>query len=428
VLLRLSRAATAALLLVLSASALEAQVPLTARALGMGGAYIGAARGYEALFLNPANLALPDNPRWSVSFPQVTAAGTLLGPSFEDLPDLYTAIDDGTADATAAFLAKVPASGTEAQFDVRAPLATLQIGRVALGVNYGSIGQHTFGKDIIELFVDGYEEGRADYAVGNTAGSRVTYWDVALGYGQRVGPLSLGVTGHYLRAGTAMQSRMYEPRVDLENQDIEVNYVAVLARGGTGYAVDFGAALQPVRTVTLSGSVSSAFSKLDWSEDLLVRDFVLDRSTIDTMSMLNLAKAYSASEEALDPTSSSLRALETAEGLYDQAYFPATAHAGINWKPFGWTNLGASYREQLTTGRLSGRWDREVSVGVQQRLPLVVLRAGYATNLEQGTMISGGLTLGPIQLGAAHLDDGMYDGAPRSGWIGTFGLGVMAPR
>ena len=424
--LRLSRGAAAALLLTISAVAAQAQVPVSPRALGMGGAYLGAARGYEALFLNPANLALPDNPRWSIAFPQVTAGGTILGPSFQDLPDLYTALDDGGS--VDEFLAKIPESGTEAHFDVRAPLATLQIGRMALGVNYGSIGQHSIGKDIIELFVEGYEEGRSDYTVGNTVGSRLTYWDVALGYGQKVGPLSLGVTGHYLRAGTALQSRMYEPQVDLENRDIEVNYVAVLARGGSGYAVDFGAALQPLRTVTLSGSVSSAVSKLEWSEDLLVRDFVLDRATIDTMGMLNLAKAYSATEEALDPTRSSLRALETAEGLYHDAYLPATAHVGANWMPFSRTNVGAAYREQLTSGRLAGRWDREVSVGIQQRLPLIVVRAGYATNLEEGRMISGGVSLGPMQLGAAHLDDGVYEGSPRTGWIATFGLGVMAPR
>jgi hypothetical protein len=406
---------------------LEAQVPLTPRALGMGGAYIGAARGYEALFLNPANLALGDNPRWSIAFPQVTAGGTLLGPSFEDLPDLYTAYDDGTADAAGAFMAKIPESGTEAQFDIRAPLATLQIGRVALGVNYGSIGQHTFGKDIVELFVEGYEEGRADYAVGNTAGSRMTYWDFAAAYGHRFGPLSLGVTGHYLRPGTAMQSRMYDPQVDLAEQDIEVNYVAVLARGGSGYAVDFGAALQPTSWLTLSGAVSSAASKLEWSEELLVRDFVLDRATIDTMSVLNLAKAYSATEEVLDPTTASPRVLETAQGLYDDGYLPPTAHVGANWRPFARTNVGASYREQLDTGRLAGRWDREVSVGIQQRLPLIVVRAGYATNMKEGSMISGGLSLGPIQLGAARLEDGVYEGAPRSGWIATFGLGIMAP-
>mgnify|MGYP006210510607 CR=1 FL=1 len=86
-----------------------------------------------------------------------------------------------------------------------------------------------------------------------------------------------------------------------------------------------------------------------------------------------------------------------------------------------------AYREQLSAGRLASRWDREISIGIQQRIPLMVLRAGYATNLEEGSMVSGGLSLGPIQVGLARLDDGMHQGSPRGGWIGTFGLGVMAP-
>lgn len=423
--LRLIHGAKAALLLATCAVTLEAQVPLSPRALGMGGAYLGAARGYEALFLNPANLALDDNPRWSVAFPQLTVGGTLLGPGFGDLPDLFSAYDDGEEEAVDAFLAKIPEGGTEAQFDVRAPLVSVQIGRVAVGLNYGAIGEHTFGRDVIELMVEGYEEGRADYAVGNTAGSRLTYWDLAVGYGHRVGPLSVGVTGHYLRPGTALRSRMYEPVIDLEEEEIEVNYVAALARGGSGYALDFGAALQPTPRLTLSGALSSAVSKLTWSDDLLVRDFVLDRATIDTMGVLNLAEHYSATEEALNPASASPRALETAQGLFEGATLPAVARLGANWQVFGWTNVGAAYEETLSDGRLAGRWDREVSFGIQQRLPLVVVRAGYATNLEEGRMISGGLSLGPIQLGAAHLHDGVYAGSPRTGWVGTFGLGVM---
>ena len=194
------------------------------------------------------------------------------------------------------------------------------------------------GGRLCRVVVEGYEEGRIDYSVGNTSGSRLTYWDVAAGFGHRVGPLSVGVTGHYIRPGTVMRSRMYEPQIDLEREEIEVNYLSVRARGGSGYALDFGAALQPSPALTISGSISSAVSKLTWSDELLVRDFVLDRSTIDTMGVLNLAKAYSATEETLDPSTASLRALQMAERLYDDAHLPATAHLGADWKPLATTN------------------------------------------------------------------------------------------
>ena len=95
------------------------------------------------------------------------------------------------------------------------------------------------------------------------------------------------------------------------------------------------AALQPSPALTISGSVSSALSKLTWSDELLVRDFVLNRSTIDTMGVLNLAKAYSATEETLDPSTASPRALQMAEGLYDDAdiVHPLKTHRTCAWKP-----------------------------------------------------------------------------------------------
>ncbi|RKY51960.1 MAG: hypothetical protein DRP89_08420, partial [Candidatus Neomarinimicrobiota bacterium] len=41
---------------------------MTARGLGMGGAYTALARGVHAPIWNPANLGLPDNPKFSMTF------------------------------------------------------------------------------------------------------------------------------------------------------------------------------------------------------------------------------------------------------------------------------------------------------------------------------------------------------------------------
>ena len=71
---------------------LQAQVPAAPRELGMGGAYLGVARGFESIFLAPTNLALSDAPRWSFGFPQVAmlnchgspdslCSGTFFGPA-----------------------------------------------------------------------------------------------------------------------------------------------------------------------------------------------------------------------------------------------------------------------------------------------------------------------------------------------------------
>ena len=172
----------------LAAGAASAQPTLTARALGMGGAYVGVALGQEAIFLNPANMALPQNPHWSFSIPTFTAGATALGlslgqvNSFRDFGDL----DQGEKDD---ILSDIPGIGTELRTDVRVPLAALQIRRFALGVSYAFQGNHTLDRDIVDLLVNGYQPGRI-YGIFNTGGFAVSYMDFAAAYARRVGPVA----------------------------------------------------------------------------------------------------------------------------------------------------------------------------------------------------------------------------------------------
>lgn len=422
----IARLAGGSLLVAAAVAPVAAQAPVTPRSLGMGGAYTAVARGNEALFHNPANLGLSGNPLWSIAFPQVGLGATVLGPKFEEIPEI--ADYDNLSDARRSeILAAIPAGGTEAQFDVRAPLASFSSGRFALGLTYGSSGEHTVGKDLVELVFDGYQDGRTDYSVGNTAGSRATYWDVSAAFGHKIGPVSFGVTGHYVRGGTVMRSRMFEPRIDIEAREIEVDYLAVLAHGGTGYGVDFGLAVQPVPSFTLSGAVTNAYAKMTWSEDLTLRQITLRRADFEDANALDLLHAYEGSEAPLDPTSAPAEAFATAQGLYDQAYFPSVGRVAAAWQPFGRTHLAGSYQKKLTEGRLGDRWEQTAAVGLQQKLPLITLQAGYATNLDGGSLVSGGLTLGVLQFGVAKVTDAALDASPRSGWVGTFGVGVRVP-
>jgi hypothetical protein len=424
---RILRGAGAIALLAATGAPALGQVPFTPRALGMAGAYLGLARGQEALFLNPANLALPDGPRWSIGLLQFSAGSSLLGPGFGDVWDM-TQADKETPERRQELLDLVPAQGTEIEYDVRAPLFVLQNGGFSFGVGYGATGQHSVGKDIADLLINGYEDGRTDYSVGNTAGSRLTYWDAAVGYGHRFGALSLGVTGHYIRGGSAQRSRMFEPKIDIENRDISVEYLSVIAHGGNGYTVDVGAALQPMKSLTVSAAVENAASKMKWSDDLLVRDLVLDREDFDDLDVLNLKQKYDATEQPMDPSAITPRIYDTAQGLYDGGYFPAVAKVGLDWHPLGRTHLDVGYEKQMTDGSLAGRWKQTASVGIQERLPIITVRAGYATDLDASNLLSAGLSLGPLELDVAKLDDGTWLGNPRNGWIGSFGLSVGTPR
>lgn len=403
-----------------------AQVPLTPRALGMAGAYTAVARGNETIFLNPANLGLSGNPSWSFAVPQIALSGSMLGPSFGDLGDIqnYDDMDPARRDE---ILATIPASGTEVRYDLRLPVAAFQNGHFALGVAYGSVGGHTMGKDLVELVFDGYEDGRTDYDVGDTRGSRASFWDFAAAYGRKIGPVSFGVAGHYIHGGSILRSRLAEPRIDLDRRDIEIDYLAVYAKGGRGYGVDVGAAYEPLPSITISGAISNLWSKMEWSEELYTRSLTLNRGDFDAQDAIALWDRYEGSETAVDPNAASLAVYQAVEGLYEEAYFPAIARLGAAWSGSHGTHIGLAYQDQLTTGRLGEGWDRFASAGIQQKIPLLTLRAGAATNLEGGSLLSGGLTLGVIQLGAAKVDHGDLDGTPRSGWIGTFGVGVKTP-
>src|SRR5687768_14625398 len=140
--------AVGALLIVLAAPMAEAQVPSTPRALGAGGAWVAAARGQEALFLNPANLGLGNQPDWSFGLGGFSTAATISGLEVADISDLvqFNDLDDEERDE---LFARVPEVGITGGLDIRAPLFALQLGNVAAGVAYTAIGTHGLSKDIV---------------------------------------------------------------------------------------------------------------------------------------------------------------------------------------------------------------------------------------------------------------------------------------
>lgn len=408
--------------LVAFASIAPAQVPLTPRAVGTAGAYVGLARGHEALFLNPANLALPDGPRWSVALPQIATGVSVIGPEANTLWDYFNSdeLDEGRRQE---LLNEIPASGAELGVDVRAPLAVIQRGPFAVGVSYGVLAGHTVGRDLVELFFEGYDPARFDYSLGNTAGNRTTFWDVAAGYGQAFGPLSVGVTGHYYRLGSRSATRAFGPDYDIPARDITVEYLGVSSEGGSGYGLDVGAAFQPSPGFTLSAAVSNAISTITWNDELVGRGIVLTRADFEDPELGTVRSRYERSGEPLG-SSPTGRYATLATGLLDDATMPSTLRVGAGLAlPVTGTSFTAAYQSNLRDGDLGGSWTRLGGVGIQQRIPLITLRAGISSDFDSGSILAGGLTLGPIDVGLARVtqptESADHD---RRGWVASFGL------
>lgn len=428
---RFDRWTTAGALAALLAAPAAAQVPGTPRALGMGGAYTAAARGVESLFANPANLGLPNSPHWSAAFPTLTAGIGTRGISVGQAVDLaqWGDLDDAERDA---IFADIPAAGTGLDLDVRAPLAALQMRRFAASVSYATLGSHTVNRSIVDLLFNGFDRQKA-YTIDGTQGFRAAFWDLAAGYGNRIGPVALGATAHLYFPRALVRSGL----VDVDTSysvvsgftvptDIRVTYAGVRSESGSGLGLDLGAAMEPIPGLTVSAALENVVNTMSWDDDLGVRTVVLDQNDYQDGDIEQISGEYDESETAYDEAAAlpGTRALAaTLRGERD-AGLPMTLRAGAAYQlARSGTTLAAGFHKELDEDTpFGGLWGQQLSVGVQQRLPIITLRAGLATDLEDGTLLSGGLSLGPVHLGVARIATGSGDGE-REGWIATFGLG-----
>jgi len=414
--------AAAAALAALSRPA-PAQAPLTARSLGTAGSAVAGARGVDALFFNPANLALAGNPAWSVCIPQAAVRTGFVGTSLGDVPSLLRFNRWSQAEKDA-FIAGVPAEGLNARVDVTVPVASVQVRGLALGVSVTRSYSQNVGRDVADLLVNGYQQGRTDYAVGNTSGRNASWVDVSGAYGRRLGPVSVGVAAHYVAGRALAQSRLFEPTFDLEAEDLSVELREVSAHGGHGWGIDVGVAAQPNPRLTVSAAVSNALSGMKWSTDLRTKSLVLTRGDFSRTGAIEARDRFDASEAALDPAAVPLSVYETAQGLYDGAWLPATLRVGAAYLATPRTHLTAAFQGALDEGALSGGWRRQLSAGVEQGVGRVLsLRAGTGTDLGGAWMLSGGAGVGPLQLGVARTGE-PAGSARSSGW--TFALGFTA--
>src|SRR5919206_5228981 len=106
---RLSRAA-AIIALACAAHPAAAQLPsASAVALGTGDNYTALARGYNAVAWNPAGLAMPGNPGFSLTILPVRGSGGLSPITLSDVADFSgTTIPD---DVKASWLERIAAAG-----------------------------------------------------------------------------------------------------------------------------------------------------------------------------------------------------------------------------------------------------------------------------------------------------------------------------
>ena len=429
------RVCTLAALAALAAAPAAAQVPLVPRALGMGNAYVAAARGEEALWLNPANLGLPDTPHWSFGIPTLSVGADVLGLKTGDIRDVieYRKQSDARKQE---LLDQVPAGGTGLVGDIRAPLVAAQVRRFAAGLSYNTIGGHGLDRDFVDLLFFGFQAqpGRYNITPEETQGFRASYWDFAAGTGWRLslptpGPLTLGATAHFYQGSGITRSGV--SAVDTVRNalgiptDIRVTYSGVKDEGGSGFGLDVGAAYRPVPGLTLSASVSNVLNSFEWGGDRRIKTATLTQADYENGDLQNVLDRYDASEAAYDEGFATPVQRTMAENLDVGTELPRVLRAGAAFAPRTGTLVSAAFQDNLNDTAIGGVWDRSLGVGVQQRIAFLSARVGLSSNLDSGSLLTGGLSLGPLHLGVAKVSD-TRNGADASGWIATFGLATAS--
>jgi len=414
--------AVAALAVALVGQGVSAQYAPGARAVGMGGAGMVYASGVDAIEWNPANLALEGG--WNISIGEAGAAALLSGITLDDfrsiIDDESTAsqiIDDlpssglTLSTSTEGYLTNMGAEGEDLPTTGSA-LPTIGIAFGSLGVRVRSrvLNEIRMSKELADLINDGFDASEMqNYRVGNTGFRTTSFTEITAAYGTTLGDrMAIGVGGRYVRGNKLVEMRFFEPVLDLVNETADVTAAAIEAPGGSGYALDVGLALQLFAGFRVSASAANVVQKMTWDDDLVGYEYTYHgcdsgspgcNSSFD-LDERDLLDSLRYSNASVDPSSMSLPMVQVAQDLFDESFFPTVYRVGVGWRAGG-TSIELVGTSVSPRGDEFSQWDDRISLGLEQRLWFLTLRAGGAKAKDGLQAISGGVGLG---LGPVHID------------------------
>jgi hypothetical protein len=429
----------------LAPATLAAQLPdPSTRALGMGGAYTSLARGYEAVFWNPAMLATTGNKSFTIGLPHVVVEVGSNTYSFGDFrrfrgeylsdEDKQYLLDRISADdsvLTLRWLAGVTPFG-------------LSIGPFAVAVAASGDADLSVGPDAVELALFGNAARSGPGEFFTAAGSNGRGWaattiagSFAMPLRLPLGRLAVGVTGKYvignfIGRGAEMDSRFQvNPAFDAfaVGHAIYTDYsdrpsagdLLGDAKAGSGWGLDLGATLQPIgRNITLSAVLVNALGSMSWDLDRMVyerRSDSLSQDASGDVSDTSLTVRLTPETIEQDPLARQLR-----DQMLSQSDFARLLRVGIALR-MGMLTLSGGGQLRLTEG-LDRQPSQQVAGGAELNLLILRLRGGIATDVSNTLVLSGGVGLNllglNIDLSAAHIG-----GSERPGVTVGLGVGLM---
>lgn len=373
----------------LSSSAISAGLS-SARAVGMGGAYTGLAKGVYAALYNPANLGLSGYRNVGI---EIAGAGVEIRNNSFTLSDYneYTGALLTEADKDN-IIAKIPSDGLRISADAEASAMCLSLGSVVLSLNGMAATETNLGRDALDLLLNGNPYGR-QFTLDGMYSEALAYGSAGLSWGFPLitngsRQLAVGVTVKYIygfgyEEVTEINGGVTTLMTGFEG---EGEMIVRTATGGRGYGLDLGAALKLSDSYTIGAALHNLYSSVTWNKETEEHGYVFsfDSMNVDNIDddSLVMSEDYSVPIDDFSTTIPS----------YLQAGFAKTSGKllwAVDWIQGFELAAGTSSKPRLAFG------------AQYSLIGLLPLRAGYSTGGGKGSVISGGTGL---NLGFFYID------------------------
>ena len=242
------------------------------RAMGLSGAFTAASRGLDAVDWNPANLALGTPGSFSVGLASVAVDMNNNAFSLARYNEVSGAVL--TEADKQELLNDIPDEGFILDANVRASALGVQSGPLALTMQGIAGGSGILDKDFFDLILMGNEIGQS-FTFEDTDGEAYAVGAATLSFAtpvvtRRTYRLSAGVNARYLHGlyDFTVEEAGGGITADMDGVRGEASASVLTSRGGSGYAVDAGLALQLPRGWTVGLAVSNVSSRLTWDREV----------------------------------------------------------------------------------------------------------------------------------------------------------------
>ena len=386
--------------------AASGQLPSASTAsLATANNYTALARGFAAIALNPAGLAMSGNPGFSLSFPAfpIEARVGLNALKLNDINE-YEGLPVPLATKEAWLTSVIAEGGLTARVGAAATAFALTAGPIGFQISTVVEVNATIAPDAFELATFG-NAGRTGAARDMTLeGTSAQGWAATTGafsFGMPLpavqgGDLSIGATlkytvGHALLTGRDDGSTITADPIGLNLSLPSIAPDSLTPNNGTGLGLDIGLGWEN-ETWVVSASVQNVFNSFQWKLD----DFAY-RAGVLIVDGSSVSDDFDAQPATAAPT-----ALQT-EVLAQR--FEPVLNLGIAYRASEKLAVTADFRKDNGEALVLGAGSH-VGIGVEFRaLSFLPLRAGFSRISGGAVHLAGGfgLVLGPVNLSAAYL-------------------------